>query len=217
MRSEVSGGAPPGMASVCRREGPDGSVRDPAARQGNVLPARAGAPAGPCGRRFRIAIFLATVFSTGISCGHRESAGPAHLLPDPALVRQALERSLRRWQDAPEQVLTATPRDSVVFVDQQHQPAQELHEYAILSESETESSRRFLVRLSLASPEETITAVYHVFGKDPIWVYRSEDLDIVMHWECPMDSDPGASSAPEAEATPNRPDAVPQTFAGAAH
>jgi hypothetical protein len=40
-------------------------------------------------------------------------------------------------------------------------------------------------------------AAYYVFGEDPIWVYRAEDFDMIMHWECPMpaDSPPAASPA----------------------
>ena len=41
----------------------------------------------------------------------------------------------------------------------------------------------FLVKLSLDEPDESILVAYDVFGQDPIWVYRREDLDMIMHWE----------------------------------
>ena len=73
-----------------------------------------------------------------------------------------------------------------MFVDQQRRPGRRLRAFAILGESESESCRRFLVKLSLAEPDESILAAYYVFGQDPIWVYRSEDFDMIMHWEHPM-------------------------------
>ncbi len=72
--------------------------------------------------------------------------------------------------------------------------------YTVLGESESESGRRFLVRLSLADPDESILAAYYVFGQDPTWVYRSEDFDMIMHWECPMPADspvPASTSKPD--------------------
>jgi hypothetical protein len=76
-----------------------------------------------------------------------------------------------------------------VFVDQQRRPGQRLRAFAILGESASEGCRRFLVKLSRAEPDESILAAYNVFGEDPIWVYRSEDFDMIMHWEHPMGSE----------------------------
>ncbi len=81
-------------------------------------------------------------------------------------------------------------------MDQQRRPGQRLRAFSVLGDSESESGRRFLVRLSLADPDESILAAYYVFGQDPVWVYRSEDLDMIMHWECPMPADPPAPAEP---------------------
>ena len=76
----------------------------------------------------------------------------------------------------------------MIFVDQQRRTGQRLLVYSLLGETESESGRRFLVRLSLAEPDESLLASYYVFGEDPTWVYRSEDFDMIMHWEMPADS-----------------------------
>lgn len=81
-----------------------------------------------------------------------------------------------------------------MFVDQRRQPGQPLRAFSILNESRGEGFRRFQVKLSLAEPEETRVVAYCVFGIDPVWVYRSEDFDLIMHWECPMPTDPAVSS-----------------------
>ena len=124
------------------------------------------------------------------SCGTDARTGLKGRLPDPALARQALESSLGVWHLSPELATTSSPSPSVVFVDQQRRPGQTLREFKILGESEAEGCRRFQVKLSLAEPEETRLVAYYVFGEDPIWVYRSEDFDMIMHWECPPDNSP---------------------------
>lgn len=130
------------------------------------------------------------------SCGTDSPPGPQGRLPDAALARRAVERSLGKWQDSPDLPMTSSPSPSVVFVDQQRRPGQRLRAFAVLGESELEGCRRFLVKLSLAEPDESILAAYNVFGEDPIWVYRSEDFDMIMHWEHPMAVDPPVPAAP---------------------
>jgi hypothetical protein len=130
------------------------------------------------------------------SCGTDTPRGSMHPLPDAALARRAVESSLGKWQESPDLPTTSKPSPSVVFVDQQRRPGQRLRAYAVLGESESESGRRFLVKLSLAEPDESILAAYYVFGQDPIWVYRSEDFDMIMHWEHPMPADPPVPAEP---------------------
>jgi hypothetical protein len=99
-----------------------------------------------------------------------------------------------------------------MFVDQQRRPGQRLHSFQLLAESEAEGCRRFQVRLSLAGPDEIRLAAYYVFGEDPIWVYRTEDFDMIMHWECPMPADSTATASPgnsgETPQTSTPPDAA---------
>ena len=73
-----------------------------------------------------------------------------------------------------------------MFVDQQRRPGRRLREFAILGEAEMDGCRRFQVKLSLADPDESILAAYYVFGQGPIWVYRAEDFDMIMHMDKTM-------------------------------
>jgi hypothetical protein len=123
------------------------------------------------------------------SCGTDSPSGPQGRLPDAVLARRAVETSLGKWRDSPDLPTTSSPSPSVVFVDQQRRPGQRLRTFAVLGESESEGCRRFLVKLALAEPDDSILAAYNVFGVDPIWVYRSEDFDMIMHWEHPMKGD----------------------------
>ncbi len=124
------------------------------------------------------------------SCGKAPRQEPPSLLPDLTVARQAVESALDEWRASPQADTTSATRRSLIFVDQQRQPGQRLREFAILGESEVDNCRRFVVRLSLAEPDESMLAAYFVFGKDPIWVYRAEDFDMTMQMDTMPDEPP---------------------------
>ena len=138
---------------------------------------------------------FAVVFCS--SCRQDARPDPRRHLPDAQAARRAVERALGEWRDAPPMDLTTPAARPVMFVDQQRQPGRRLREFAVLGESEHEGCLRFQVRLSLADPDESILAAYYVFGADPIWVYRSEDFDMIMHMDKSMMviPDPAAGAA----------------------
>jgi hypothetical protein len=77
-----------------------------------------------------------------------------------------------------------------MFVDQQRQPGQRLREFAVRGETPgLKGCRRFVVKLSLEQPDESILASYYVFGEGPVWVYRAEDLDMILHMDKSMMAD----------------------------
>jgi len=130
------------------------------------------------------------------SCGADARPGPKARLPDPQLARRAVESSLGAWQLSADLATTSSPSPSIVFVDQQRRGGQRLRSFSLLGESESEGCRRFQVKLTLVDPEESKLVAYNVFGEDPIWVYRSEDFDMIMHWECSVPDDPPVTTAP---------------------
>jgi hypothetical protein len=61
-------------------------------------------------------------------------------------------------------------------------------------------ARPFAVRLVLDAPRETVSTRYLVLGQDPLWVYRQEDFDRMLHWEHKMDDETAAApSGPPVE------------------
>jgi hypothetical protein len=128
------------------------------------------------------------------SCRPDPRPDPRGHLPDAQAARRAVESSLGEWRQSPPLDLTTTTIRPVVFVDQQRQPGRRLREFAVLGEAEMDGCRRFQVRLSMADPDESIITAYYVFGRDPIWVYRAEDFDMIMH----MDKTMMAAQAEEA-------------------
>ena len=78
-----------------------------------------------------------------------------------------------------------------MFVEQQQPAGQELLDFEVLGESPGyQGYRRFQAKLTLENPKGTAVVSYYVFGNGPIWVYRAEDFDMIMHM------DPSMMSAP---------------------
>jgi hypothetical protein len=76
-----------------------------------------------------------------------------------------------------------------MFADQSRKPGQHLRQFTILRESAgVEGYRCFEVKLALQEPDESILAKYYVFGQGPIWVYRAEDFEMMMHMEPMIDT-----------------------------
>jgi hypothetical protein len=137
---------------------------------------------------------LAALFVPG--CGPAATADPESHRPAAPAARRALEQALGAWRDAPQLARTVSALQPVMFVDQQRRPEQRLRAFTVLGESpEPGAYRRFRVRLALAAPDESVVASYYVFGQGPFWVYRAEDLDMLMH----MDHAMMAASSPEAD------------------
>jgi hypothetical protein len=141
------------------------------------------------------------------SCRRDARPNTRSRLPDAQVARRAVERSLAEWRDSPPLDLTTPTARPVMFVDQQRWPGRRLRAFAILGEAEAEGCRRFQVRLSLADPDESILAAYYVFGDDPIWVYRAEDFDMIMHMDKSMmrEPDPAAGATGTGKASGAKP------------
>jgi hypothetical protein len=140
------------------------------------------------------------------SCRRDARPDPRTRLPDAQVARRAVERALAEWRDSPPLDLTTPTARPVMFVDQQRRPGRRLREFAILGESESDGCRRFRVRLSLADPDESLLAAYYVFGEGPIWVYRAEDFDMIMHMDKSMMAAPGEAVAAPAPGSESRAD-----------
>ncbi len=117
--------------------------------------------------------------------------------PDLESARAALVKSLDAWksdQRATGVMIGSKPSVGVVDAMRTERP---LLSYEVVGPlMVVEKGRPFAVRLNLDAPRETVAARYVVIGQDPLWVFRQEDLDRMLHWEHKMD--PG--SAPDSAA-----------------
>jgi hypothetical protein len=152
--------------------------------------------------RSGFAISLALLFFCA-SCRVNSHPDPGRHLPDTAVARNALEESLCAWQSSPQFPRTTPTIRPVMFVEQQQPPGQRLRRFEILGESPGyESYRRFVVKLFLEKPDDSLLVSYYVFGRGPIWVYRAEDFEMIMHMDKSMMSAPPSASDTQRPAIP---------------
>ncbi len=125
-----------------------------------------------------------------IALGCRDRPSTERFVPAPDLARHALEEALRSWQQGrPPGRIEGLAHPEVILVDNCRRPEQTLEQFTILGETPGEGPRCFAVRLRLQNPEETQRLRFVVFGIDPLWVYRYEDYEMMIHWQCGADED----------------------------
>jgi hypothetical protein len=116
-------------------------------------------------------------------CGRDRSA--ARFVPPALTARQALESALRCWQEGrPPGKVEGVSHPEIILVDNCRRPEQTLERFTILGETAGDGPRCFAVRLRLQNPSEEQRLRFVVFGVDPMWVYRYEDYEMMIHWQC---------------------------------
>lgn len=160
----------------------------------------------PSGCRRWLALAIIAIVCPACEPASGPKPPPRQLLPDRRMARRALEAALEEWRDSPQTDSAAAAGRSLIFVDRQRQPGQKLSRFEILSDSEVDNLRRFVVRLELTDPAETVLAPYYVFDRSPIWVYRAEDFDMMMNMDMsPEAVPPGAEPSKETTTREKRP------------
>jgi hypothetical protein len=109
----------------------------------------------------------------------------ARFKPSEEVAQSALEAALRSWQKGePPGELAGPKSPAIILNDTFRQPGQTLAHFKILGEAPGDGPRCFAVRVSLRNPDEEQSLRFVVYGVDPVWVYRYEDYEMYMHWEC---------------------------------
>jgi hypothetical protein len=128
---------------------------------------------------------LAVYVMAGFPKGKTSEEGFARFKPSEEAARSALEAALRSWQKGePLGKLVGPNGTAVVLNDTCRQPGQTLEQFRILGEAPGDGPRCFAVRVSLRNPDEEQRLRFVVYGVDPLWVFRYEDYEMYMHWEC---------------------------------
>lgn len=120
----------------------------------------------------------------------------AKFVPSEVNSRAALNAAMTAWKNGspPGPVPDTSP--AVHLTDSHRKQGQILEEFEILGEVPGNAPRCFAVRLKLANPAADERARFVVFGIDPLWVFRHEDYDLLMHWEHPMEEKESESAVP---------------------
>jgi hypothetical protein len=139
------------------------------------------------------ACLIIAIANVACSAGNGEPPEPSYM-PGWGEARAALELALSAWRDAKVPLPDSFDSPSVKFVDRHRKPNQRLLAYEILGQLDTENARQFTVRLTLEGEQSSQLVRYNAFGRQPVWVFRLEDYELISHWEHKMD-DPEAKDA----------------------
>jgi hypothetical protein len=131
----------------------------------------------------------ATVLILALGCADRTDH--SRYYPPDEKARAALEAGLIAWQQGSLTNEVPGTKDPVVmWIDNQRPPGQRLKTFEVLSLAPGNGPRVFTVRLVAESPAAEVKSRYVVVGLDPMWVFRQEDYDMLIHWDHPMQKAP---------------------------
>jgi hypothetical protein len=140
------------------------------------------------------------LLTVALFCGCKE--GAKRFVPAPNVARQALVDALDAWKSGQPSGAVANTAPQVHVTDNLRKAQQRLIAYTILGEKASRSGRTFMVELSMESPVEKLKAEYIIVGIDPLWVFRREDYELLMHWDHHM---PESPEAPERSSESSKP------------
>jgi hypothetical protein len=147
------------------------------------------------------------VASLAAGCGGAPAGPPDFEAPGLEPSKAALATSLDAWKaDRRETgvLIGSKPAIGVVDAARADRP---LLDYEIVGPLMVAGKvRPFAVQLVLGDPREAVAARYVVMGRDPLWVFREEDFERMLHWEHRMDgAAPSGPAAPLADDRSRRP------------
>jgi hypothetical protein len=128
-----------------------------------------------------VAIGAVIVFASLSVCGCRDRTGD--FKPSATTAQNALERALKDWKEGNPAGEIAGSKPLIYVTDVNRNPKQSLDQFKILGEKQGRSGRTYAVELSLKHPDQQLKTEYIVVGIDPLWVYRREDFELLMHWD----------------------------------
>ena len=116
--------------------------------------------------------------------------------PRTELAEIALVRALEAWKSGKPAGEIAGTKPLIHVTDTNRNPKQALDKFKILGETPGRSGRTFAVELWLKHPDEHLKTEYIVVGVDPLWVFRREDFELLMHWDHRMPKLPAKTDQP---------------------
>ena len=127
-------------------------------------------------------------------CGCHDRA--ADFTPSPERAEAALTQAMDAWQAGQPAGEIPESKPAIHVTDNHQQRHRGLVKYRILGETVARSGRTYAVELTLKSPEEKVKTEYIVVGIDPLWVFRREDYELLMHWDHRMPELPQETEKP---------------------
>ena len=128
-----------------------------------------------------------------LACGCHDRT--ADFKPTNDVAENALMRGLEDWRAGKLAGEISGSKPAIHVSDTARNPKQTLESFKILGETPGRSGRTFAVELSLKHPDEKLKTEYIVVGIDPLWIFRREDFELLMHWDHRMPKLPKETNA----------------------
>ncbi len=122
---------------------------------------------------------LAIVLLGMVGCAKQKQ----DFVPNPTAAEDAIRSAMEAWKESGAVGEIADTKPLVHVTDSNRKRGQTLSGYTILGEVPGSAGRTYMVELNLASPAEKLNAQYIVVGIDPLWIFRQEDYELLMHWD----------------------------------
>lgn len=133
---------------------------------------------------------LIVLFAISSLSGCQKARTNADFIPSPSQSQDALRAALESWKAGQPSGPVAGTSPLVYVTDSSRVSGQTLADYQILGEVPGNAPRCIAVRLKLSDPTEEKRERYVIVGIDPLWIFRHEDYDLLLHWEHQMPSEP---------------------------
>jgi hypothetical protein len=137
----------------------------------------------------------AVLAGAGVFSHHRRNED---YIPSEEVARHAVASYLEAWKRGERGPKVENTSPAVFMADTLQSAGRPLQEYDILGPAPADTPRCFLVRMVLGSPREERRERYIVIGKDPLWVFRFDDFEMITHWcqeNRPKPAEPGPTAA----------------------
>ncbi|HVX11116.1 MAG TPA: hypothetical protein VHC22_08050 [Pirellulales bacterium] len=130
-------------------------------------------------------LMLFALLPCATACNRSAPTGYERYVPDAARAQEALDLVLGAWKNGEPagELKLNSPDVTIQVADATRRPGQRLVDYELLGEISGEGPRTFAVRLKLDNPKAEREVRYYLVGIDPLWVFRQEDYDALIHWD----------------------------------
>ncbi len=132
-------------------------------------------------------LFSLLLVMTG--CEHQRSE--SEFIPANDECRVALTAALDAWKAGRPAGPVAGTVPLIHVTDSSRISGQTLKSWEILGEVPGNAQRCYAVRLVLENPNEERRERFVLVGIDPLWIFRHEDYDLLLHWEHQMPKESG--------------------------
>jgi hypothetical protein len=124
----------------------------------------------------------------------------ADFIPSPSQSQTALKAALEAWKSGQPAGPVAGTTPVVHVTDSSRVSGQTLDDYEILGDVPGNAPRCIAVKLKLSNPTEEKRERFVIVGIDPLWIFRHEDYDLLLHWEhqMPEESKGNPATSPSA-------------------